>query len=940
MAESTHTRPLRETWPVTLVGASLLASAWVPRLLAGVERGFGGTLRGFGADLAAVLVILPVFLLLAPRGRIAGLLRGLLAAAWVLVHWAAFEHVRALDAPLALHQIGYLGDADFLRGSALSVSRPWILLGLMVVTVAGASLPRTRTRLRMVGLVFAAGLLGCVLSWLTLPSDGGRAGWRGQSVVGAAWRSLSEGDLSWGNLSGGDLFGGNLFERNGAATSADEALALALPADLSGAAWAEPAPEGRSVIVLVLEGVSGAYLPTIRRAAGSADPGIDLPRLDALARTSPAAVRMVSQQRQTNRGLWALLCGRLPRARATTSYLSDVAFSGRPPRPPCLPAVLAEGGRRTVFFQAAPLGFMQKDLAMPLLGFGEVREYADVATEGAADSEPFARSGWGVDDKTFLRQVRREVRRLRREDEPYFLTVLTAGTHHPYAVPGEPSLENAMAFLDEAAGELFEGLAADGVLDDTLVVVTSDESAGAVGSSADGDGVDARELLQSHGLLLVTGAIDPLRPDSPASDDPPRIRHPVVQSDLPLSLLDHLGLLETGEPPRFGGRSLFRHYPDDRAIPFANAYLRRASVYLPGEAAIVSCDDTGGSCRRQATDPDLFRLRAGAREEGAPPPLLRRWLRLGEEVVMAPGTVVPLRAERRGAVAEEPAGTLLFAGQYFDLPAGVALVVDLAGTVEGGETAEGDEGSWVHLRHDLRSDEMQESPVRFPVLAPGDSFDLRYRLLPPEDLHALSVRAVASRVAGGPVTLRLDRAVLRFEEKPADAPDGPVEILRWEVDRRREPPTLRERWTHLKAQAPAEETPEKAVQETVETVETADCVEALPRGGWRMEGCETGEILTGPRRYVASGSRLVARWRVRVETGSVAVRAVAGSRRPPIAFARTRPLELTAGTSRDLVLRTAVEPTLNHVVLALFLADASPDARWVVEEAEVAIVPP
>lgn len=896
MSEGLDRRPLHGTWLVVLVGGSLLAASWVPRLLAGRERGLGATGPGFAADLAVVFLVLPAFLLLARGGRIATGVRGLLASAWVLVHWAAFEHVRALDAPLALHQIGYLGDADFLRGSALAVSRPWILAALLVVTVAGASLPRPRPPLRIVGLVFGAGVLGCGISSLALaPAEGG-ADWRRQSVVGAAWRSVSGGSVD--------------------ATPAERSPAL--PADLSGTTWARPAPQDRSVILLVLEGVSGAYLPSIREAAGSADPGIDLPRLDALARDAPAAVRMVSQQRQTNRGLWALLCGRLPRARATTSYLSAVAFSGRPPDPPCLPAVLAETGRRTVFLQAAPLGFMQKDLAMPLLGFGEVLEFADVADDG--DAEPMARSGWGVDDKTFLRRVRTEVLRLRREGEPYFLTVLTAGTHHPYAVPGEPSLEAAMTFLDAAVGELFAGLEADGVLDDTLVIVTSDESAGAVGGDADDAGREARELVQSHGLLLVQGAVDGLD-----SGPPEAIRHPVVQSDLPLSLLDHLGLLEpAGEAP-FGGRSLFRHYPDDRPIPFANTYLRRASVYLPREAVIVGCDDAGRSCFRLTTDPDLFRLRddtkAAGSPEVSPPPLLRRWLGVGSDRTGAvePGIVVPLRAERRLRVAEEPAGTLLFAGQYFDLPARLSMVVELEGTVEGVEGS-GD-AAWLHLRHDLVSNEMQEPPVAFPALAPGDSFTLRYRLLPPEDLHALSVRAAASRVGAEPVALRLDRAVLRFEERPENAPDGPVEILRWEVDRRREPPTLRERWNPS-------------------SVEAAACAEALPEGGWRMEGCEAGEILAGPRRYVASGSRLAARWRIRVEEGRVSVRAVAGSRRPPIAFAQSRPLELTAGESRDLLLRTTVEPTLNHVLLALFVADVSEDARWVVEEAEVAVDPP
>ena len=55
------------------------------------------------------------------------------------------------------------------------------------------------------------------------------------------------------------------------------------------------------------------------------------------------------------------------------------------------------------------------------------------------------RTLWGVDDRAFFAGARRLLEELREEPEPWFLTLLTVGTHHPYVVPpgagGAPSSE-------------------------------------------------------------------------------------------------------------------------------------------------------------------------------------------------------------------------------------------------------------------------------------------------------------------------------------------------------------------------------------------------------------------------------------------------------------------------------------------------------------------
>ena len=83
--------------------------------------------------------------LLARLRRWAGL--GLLLL-WALLCYGNYEHVSANGANMALRHAGYLADETFLRGSALAVTRPWLLVrrvgGCARFRLGGAALGCTR----------------------------------------------------------------------------------------------------------------------------------------------------------------------------------------------------------------------------------------------------------------------------------------------------------------------------------------------------------------------------------------------------------------------------------------------------------------------------------------------------------------------------------------------------------------------------------------------------------------------------------------------------------------------------------------------------------------------------------------------------------------------------------------------------------------------------
>ena len=140
------------------------------------------------------------------------------------------------------------------------------------------------------------------------------------------------------------------------------------------------------------------------------------------------------------------------------------------------------------------------------------------------------------------------------------LSLLTVGTHQPYAVPDDlaarfPSRKEATVdLLDQAVADFVNQLRSDGVLEDTLVIITSDESHGS----------PLADWISSWGLALV------LAPDQAAL---PRIKgggHGLV--DITPSILDYLGL---SIPGSVIGRSLFRQYERPREMVAYTVSKRR-----------------------------------------------------------------------------------------------------------------------------------------------------------------------------------------------------------------------------------------------------------------------------------------------------------------------------------------------------------------------------
>ncbi|WP_260958387.1 LTA synthase family protein [Pseudomonas citri] len=333
--------------------------------------------------------------------------------------------------------------------------------------------------------------------------------------------------------------------------------------DLAGEPLLAAPGRARNVLVIALEGIPGAYVEANRKALNSRYQENLMPNLSAWAERGMNTPDYVLHSHQTIRGLYAMLCGDYDKLDDGTP--KGVEMLNQTQRnQACLPAQLRQQGFSTHFLQGAGLRFMAKDRIMPHIGF-----------DTTLGMEWFTRPNylefpWGKDDKAFFEGALEYVGQLQKADKPWMLTLLTVGTHQPYSAPDEylqrydTAKQAAVGYLDDALQSFLAALERQGILENTLVVITSDES----------HGIDDVRLASSWGFNL-TLAPEPL----------PTLKAGTYgHVDLTASILDYFGF---AVPTSLSGRSLFRDYPTGREImSFTNGKLR----YHDGKGTLTECD--------------------------------------------------------------------------------------------------------------------------------------------------------------------------------------------------------------------------------------------------------------------------------------------------------------------------------------------------------------
>jgi glycerophosphoryl diester phosphodiesterase len=174
---------------------------------------------------------------------------------------------------------------------------------------------------------------------------------------------------------------------------------------------------GKSVILLILESIG-------RKQFDSEVDGLPLmPHLKRIARENLYFKNFFPSGEGSIQAMFPIFTGIIPETAARYIRLDFLPnFEG-------FPRVLQEQGYRTGYFHGGDLGFEKQRVVLRRVGFEEIIEYDP--------SSPKEKYGWGYSDGDMLGQLRNwiSLHRKNNRDVPYFTTLFTLGTHHPYTLP-------------------------------------------------------------------------------------------------------------------------------------------------------------------------------------------------------------------------------------------------------------------------------------------------------------------------------------------------------------------------------------------------------------------------------------------------------------------------------------------------------------------------
>ncbi len=226
----------------------------------------------------------------------------------------------------------------------------------------------------------------------------------------------------------------------------------------------------KNVILILVEALDRRFLNASVR-------GIRVtPFLDRLRTDSIYFEHFFTNGVQTARGLFSSYCSYYPRqgtAAMKTRYTHDYL---------CLPSVLRKGGYRTEMAISEHRDLNRLHLFMSRNGLHQLFDESDFPAEveriGSGPS-------LGHTDGALLDLLRTRVHSLQASGSPFFLTTLTLGTHHPFAVPevhpdvkalkAEPDgYIAALRYFDLELERFFTDLLREGLLKDTVVIILGD----------------------------------------------------------------------------------------------------------------------------------------------------------------------------------------------------------------------------------------------------------------------------------------------------------------------------------------------------------------------------------------------------------------------------------------------------------------------------------
>ena len=258
-----------------------------------------------------------------------------------------------------------------------------------------------------------------------------------------------------------------------------------------------------NVLLLVLESVGSLQLFPNGRISAERTPVLAEQLEQGIAFTSvyatfPGTVRsLVSLQTGGPTITWGSVYDEL-----------DYVYTG-----PTLVRSLSQLGYSTALFSAGDMNFENLDGFMASLGFDRI---VDAGRKPKSWRAAHRTHSWGVSEDALRADAVHWMSDVQAAGQPFFAQYITVSTHHPYALPSrkdasaEPRTRylQSLHHIDAFLGRLFADMKRDGLLENTLILVTGDHGE-AFGERHPGNRIHKsyvyEENVRSFLILLAPG---------------------------------------------------------------------------------------------------------------------------------------------------------------------------------------------------------------------------------------------------------------------------------------------------------------------------------------------------------------------------------------------------------------------------------------------------
>lgn len=231
---------------------------------------------------------------------------------------------------------------------------------------------------------------------------------------------------------------------------------------------------GRNVMIFIMESMSAEHSallhPELYPAEGGGPEGFT-PFLDSLMRTGVLCRKMYANGTRSIQAMPSVL-GSIPSFRTPFVLMPQSLGESRQ-----LPAILRDMGYSTTFFCGSEHGSMGFGAYARSAGIDRLVSREDYeARHGSGDFDGF----WGIWDEKFLQFAGEE---LAETPEPFFATLFTLSSHHPFVVPeeyadslpeGYTRIHKGVAYDDMAFRRFFERFGSEPWFRRTLFVFVAD----------------------------------------------------------------------------------------------------------------------------------------------------------------------------------------------------------------------------------------------------------------------------------------------------------------------------------------------------------------------------------------------------------------------------------------------------------------------------------